>query len=204
MARAVRDLTVARLRASAWAVESLPVLVALAEGDVNRCQNRTPKTPSPAPASTGQASPQPIVMTMSAACTTSLVSGLGNTTAMSTPASVSTCTTTGSTSAAGRVPAEETVTWPPARCTSRAAAIPFSVPHVHDPPTTRVLPGKETSGVGTVCPSHEPAGHSGPRRRRLRRGRARSGGASRVSSPRCRRGWCRGRPSRRHCGMSGR
>src|SRR5918992_1982440 len=71
----------------------------------------------------GQASPQPIVTTASAARTTSSVSGLGNSSCTSRPSSASASTTAGLISSAGWLPAERTWTRPSARMFSRAAAI---------------------------------------------------------------------------------
>src|SRR6266568_2898955 len=73
------------------------------------------------PGYTGQASPQPIVITTSAAWTLSLVSGLGNSWDRSRPISSMTATTAGLIESAGVEPAERTVTLPPAWWCSRAA-----------------------------------------------------------------------------------
>src|SRR6185437_6435184 len=67
--------------------------------------------------------PHPMVMTMSAACTLSLVSGLGNSREMSTPISAMAATTAGLSWLAGWDPAEVTRTRPAAARSRRAAAI---------------------------------------------------------------------------------
>jgi hypothetical protein len=56
----------------------------------------------------GQASPQPIVITTSAARTTSSVSGLGNSSDVSMPSSAIASTTAGLISSAGELPAVRT------------------------------------------------------------------------------------------------
>src|SRR5215471_2253317 len=71
----------------------------------------------------GQASPQPIVMTTSAALTLSPVRGLGYSREMSRPISAMARTTAGLSWLAGWDPAEETRTRPAAWWSSRAAAI---------------------------------------------------------------------------------
>src|SRR5215468_6719780 len=71
----------------------------------------------------GQASPQPMVITMSAACTWPVVSGLGNSREMSSPISAMACTTAGLSWSAGCDPAEVTRTRPAAWWWSSAAAI---------------------------------------------------------------------------------
>src|SRR5215471_17175547 len=71
----------------------------------------------------GQASPQPMVITMSAACTLPVVSGLGNSRDMSRPISAMAATTAGLSWSAGCDPAEVTRTRPAAWWSSRAAAI---------------------------------------------------------------------------------
>src|SRR5579859_3918186 len=71
----------------------------------------------------GQASPQPMVITTSAAATLSPVSGLGYSREMSRPSSAMTCTTAGLTWLAGWDPAEVTRTRPAAAWSSSAAAI---------------------------------------------------------------------------------
>src|SRR5262252_9326846 len=71
----------------------------------------------------GQASPQPMVITTSAACTLSVVSGLGNSREMSRPTSAMAATTAGLSWSAGCDPAEATRTRPAAWWSSSAAAI---------------------------------------------------------------------------------
>src|SRR6516225_3103053 len=71
----------------------------------------------------GHASPQPMVITTSAACTFSVVSGLGNSREMSRPISAMAWTTAGLSWPAGWDPAEVTRTRPAAWWSSRAAAI---------------------------------------------------------------------------------
>src|SRR5438270_2328260 len=71
----------------------------------------------------GQASPQPIVTTTSAARTAAPVSGFGNSRLTSRPISDIACTTTGFTDVDGSEPAERTWILPPPRRSSRAAAI---------------------------------------------------------------------------------
>src|SRR5215469_14942778 len=71
----------------------------------------------------GHASPQPMVITTSAACTFSLVSGLGNSREMSRPISAMAWTTAGLSWSAGCDPAEVTRTRPAACWASSAAAI---------------------------------------------------------------------------------
>src|SRR5664279_333643 len=88
----------------------------------------------------GQASPQPMVITTSAARMKSSVMGLGNSAPRSKPRWVITWTTVGLTSPAGRDPAERTWTlfWP--RRSSNAAAI-WDRPEVW-------VQTKSTSGTG--------------------------------------------------------
>src|SRR5215467_12307048 len=71
----------------------------------------------------GQASPQPMVITTSATCTLSVVSGLGNSREMSRPISAMATTTAGLSWSAGCDPAEVTRTRPAAWWSSNAAAI---------------------------------------------------------------------------------
>src|SRR6516165_1124096 len=71
----------------------------------------------------GQASPQPMVITTSAACTLPVVSGLGNSREMSRPISAIAATTAGLSWSAGCDPAEVTRTRPAAWWSSSAAAI---------------------------------------------------------------------------------
>src|SRR4029077_1304266 len=71
----------------------------------------------------GQASPQPIVITTSAALTNSSLRGLGNSWLMSIPISRIASTTTGWSSCAGVLPAERTCTLPLARSLRSPAAI---------------------------------------------------------------------------------
>src|SRR5215469_8385585 len=71
----------------------------------------------------GQASLQPMVITTSAACTLSAVSGLGNSREMSRPISAMAWTTAGLSWLAGCDPAEVTRTRPAAWWSSSAAAI---------------------------------------------------------------------------------
>src|SRR6516162_8018394 len=71
----------------------------------------------------GQASPQPMVMTTSAARTLSLVSGLGNSREMSRPISAMAATTAGLSWSPGWDPAEVTRTRPAGWWSSSAAAI---------------------------------------------------------------------------------
>src|ERR1700690_3889702 len=71
----------------------------------------------------GQASPHPIVITTSAARTTSSVSGFGNSSLMSIPSSVMASTTAGLISSAGVLPAERTWIRPRDRSLTRPAAI---------------------------------------------------------------------------------
>src|SRR5215475_7828080 len=71
----------------------------------------------------GQASPQPMVITTSAACTLSVVSGLGYSREMSRPISAMAAMTAGLSWSAGWDPAEVTRTRPAAWLSSSAAAI---------------------------------------------------------------------------------
>src|SRR5919201_4558156 len=71
----------------------------------------------------GQASPQPMVMTTSAALTNSSLSGLGNSLDRSMPHSSMAAATAGSIRSAGSLPAERTWTLPLAWWSRRAAAI---------------------------------------------------------------------------------
>src|SRR5439155_4076409 len=94
----------------------------------------TSSTPLPAGSSTsqssyrlpgkkGQVSPQPMVMTTSAALTNSSVSGFGNSLDRSTPSSLITSTAAGLISAAGALPAERTLTLSPAYSANNPAAL---------------------------------------------------------------------------------
>jgi hypothetical protein len=75
------------------------------------------------PGKNGQASPQPIVMTTSEACTASVVSTFGDSREMSIPTSSMARTTWGFTASAGAEPADRTSTRSPARWVRKAAAI---------------------------------------------------------------------------------
>ena len=75
------------------------------------------------PGNTGHASPQPIVITMSAASACPAPSGLGTSSEMSTPTSAIAAATAGFTRSAGSDPADVTRTAPPASLASSAAAI---------------------------------------------------------------------------------
>src|SRR2546430_7119252 len=100
----------------------------------------------------GHESPQPMVMTTSAARMASSVQGLGTSVPMPIPTSVIASTATGLTVPAGSEPPEKTSTRSPARWSSQPAAIcerPALCTHRN---RTRGLSLLKPSTVGTVAP----------------------------------------------------
>src|SRR6266849_349779 len=99
----------------------------------------------------GHASPQPVVITTSAAWTSSSDNGFGSSRLMSMPTSLMASTTRGLSDRAGSLPAERTRTRPPA-CRSRRAAAIWLLPAL-------CTQTNRTSGTSAFTPSRLPADH---------------------------------------------